>query len=98
MFKRGSMYYVMVGKDCCYCVGGSNAMVMMAASPKGPWSYAGDVGSVVGHTWDKHDPHNFITNAQVMVYMVMVYMAHYSMAHSCAAYMQNPSCGTLLLS
>ena len=64
MFRRGGWYYVLVGNDCCYCVGGSNAMVMMARSPAGPWSYAGDVGSVPGHAFDMHSPNNFVTNAQ----------------------------------
>jgi|EP01047_Picozoa_sp_COSAG01_P037647 hypothetical protein len=64
MFRRGDWYYVLVGNDCCYCVGGSNAMVMMAKTPSGPWSYAGDVGSVPGHKFDIHCPHNFVTNAQ----------------------------------
>ena len=64
MFKRGTWYYVVVGNDCCYCVGGSNAMVMMAKTLAGPWTYAGDVGSVPGHKFDIHSPHNFVTNAQ----------------------------------
>ena len=64
MFRRGDYYYVLVGNDCCYCVGGSNALVMMANSPTGPWVYAGDVGSVPEHKYDTHSPNNFITNAQ----------------------------------
>jgi len=64
MFRRGQWYYVVVGNDCCYCVGGSNAMVMMAKSPMGPWVYAGDIGSVLGHKFDIHSPVNFVTNAQ----------------------------------
>jgi hypothetical protein len=37
---------------------------MMASSPAGPWTFAGDVGSVPGHKFDIHSPHNFVTNAQ----------------------------------
>ena len=30
----------------------------------GPWVYAGDIGSVLGHKFDIHSPVNFVTNAQ----------------------------------
>jgi hypothetical protein len=37
---------------------------MMADSMRGPWKYAGDVGSKPGHTFDPHSPDNYVTKAQ----------------------------------
>lgn len=38
MFKRGSVYYVMLSFDCCFCIWGSDALVFVAGSPLGPWA------------------------------------------------------------
>jgi hypothetical protein len=38
MFKRGSVYYVMLSFDCCFCTWGSDALVFVAGSPLGPWA------------------------------------------------------------
>ena len=38
MFKRGSVYFVMLSFDCCFCSWGSDALVFTAPSPLGPWS------------------------------------------------------------
>ena len=38
MFRRGSVYYVMLSFDCCFCVWGSDALVFVAGSPLGPWA------------------------------------------------------------
>lgn len=37
MFKHDGKYYVLIGSDCCYCTGGSNTIVMMATTLRGPW-------------------------------------------------------------
>ena len=38
MFRRGSVYTVMLSFDCCFCVWGSDALVFVAGSPLGPWA------------------------------------------------------------
>jgi len=38
LFRRGSIYYVMLNFDCCFCQWGSDALVFVAPSPLGPWS------------------------------------------------------------
>lgn len=63
MFKRGEWYYILVGLDCCYCLGGSNALVYMSKSVEGPWVFDRDIGSNPT-PWDPHSPHNFVTKAQ----------------------------------
>ena len=64
VFHRGGKYYVLAGTGCCACIGGSTIYVMMADTMKGPWTYAGDVGSKPGHTFDAHSPDNYVTKAQ----------------------------------
>ena len=64
MFKRNGTYYVTAGTGCCACIGGSSVYVLSAPSIKGPWTFMGDVGSNPGVPFDKHSPHNFVTNAQ----------------------------------
>lgn len=38
LFKRGSTYYTMYGSCCCFCRGGSGAVVYRASSISGPWT------------------------------------------------------------
>ena len=57
LFKRRGKYYVLAGACCCICTGGSNIIVMMADSIRGPWTFAGDVGSNPTH-FDRHSPNN----------------------------------------
>lgn len=66
MFKRAGVYYILVGQGCCACKGGSNVVVYTAASPLGPYTLAGDVGSnaTAGHTYHDSSPYNFVTRAQ----------------------------------
>ena len=52
------------GSGCCACLGGSTVYVLSAPSPAGPYTFQGDIGSVPGHTFDPHSPHNFVTKAQ----------------------------------
>eukprot|EP00038_Savillea_parva_P009838 m.186169 g.186169 ORF g.186169 m.186169 type:complete len:710 (-) comp16687_c0_seq1:65-2194(-) len=63
MFKRNGIYYVMSGTGCCACIGGSTIYVQMATDIKGPWTYAGDVGSNPT-PFDPHSPNNYVTKAQ----------------------------------
>ena len=63
-FQRQGMYYILPGTGCCACKGGSSIYVLTAPHPMGPWQYHGDIGSVPGHTFDPHSPHNYVTNAQ----------------------------------
>ena len=58
-FRRGGKYYVLSGTGCCACIGGSTIYVQMADSMKGPWTFAGDVGSRPGHKFDPHSPDNY---------------------------------------
>jgi len=37
MFKHGGRYYIVYGKDCCYCPQGSNIYVKKADQPLGPY-------------------------------------------------------------
>lgn len=66
MFKRGSIYYLLVGVGCCACLGGSNIVYYTAPSPLGPFTLRGDVGSnkTAGHVFDAHSPFNYVTRAQ----------------------------------
>ena len=57
LFKRRGRYYVLAGACCCVCTGGSNILVMMADSIRGPWTCAGDVGSNPAR-FDAHSPNN----------------------------------------
>jgi hypothetical protein len=41
LFKRKGWYYLLYGNTCCFCATGSNAQVMTATSPLGPWTDAG---------------------------------------------------------
>ena len=63
-FKRKNYYYILGGTTCCACRGGSSIYVFRSQAPLGPWSYVGDIGSVTGHVFDKHDPNNYVTRAQ----------------------------------
>lgn len=38
LFKRSGVYYIMAGSCCCFCRGGSGAVVYSAASLSGPWT------------------------------------------------------------
>ena len=38
MFRRGSVYYIMLSFDCCFCTWGSDALVFVAGAPLGPWA------------------------------------------------------------
>ena len=64
MFKRGDTFYLLFGRDCCACRGGSNIQVYTAASALGPYSFRGDVGSNASQAFDKNSPTNFNTHAQ----------------------------------
>jgi hypothetical protein len=65
MFRRGDTYHILAGSSCCACLGGSNLYTFTAASPRGPWTLHGDVGSnVSAHTFDIHSRWNYVTRAQ----------------------------------
>ena len=63
LFRRDDMYYAFVGRDCCYCLGGSNVFWLTASSIRGPWTLRGDVGSNPG-PFDPHSPNNYVTRGQ----------------------------------
>jgi hypothetical protein len=64
MFKRGGVYYILVGEGCCACIGGSNVVVYTAPAPLGPYTRQGDVGSNTTHAFDPASPFNYVTRAQ----------------------------------
>lgn len=66
MFKRNGTYYVLVGKGCCACKGGSNIEVYTSKSAMGPYTFRGDVGSNTtdGHVFNAKSPYNYVTRAQ----------------------------------
>ena len=64
MFKRAGVYYLLFGKGCCACRGGSNIEVYTAAAPLGPYTSRGDVGSNASQAFDAHSPLNYNTHAQ----------------------------------
>lgn len=70
MFKRGDWYYALVGVPCCYCLGGSNALVYMSKSVDGPWIFDKDIGSNPT-PFDKHSPNNYVTKAQAQKVFVV---------------------------
>jgi len=45
LFKRGSVYYALYGKDCCACTGGSNVWVSHATNALGPYTLQSDIGT-----------------------------------------------------
>lgn len=93
MFKRMGKYYVLAGTGCCACIGGSTIYVMMADSLKGPWSYAGDVGSNPT-PFDAHSPNNYVTKAQAsFVFEVSPASEASSAAHAHAAPTEYIWCG-----
>ncbi len=63
MFKRGSLYYLLAGVDCCACTGGSNMLVYTADHPLGPFTFQADVGSNASHL-NPHVPDHYVTGAQ----------------------------------
>ena len=65
MFQRENIYYLLVGRACCACKGGSNVIVYTADTPAGPWALGSDVGSnTTDHTFDAFSPFNYVTRAQ----------------------------------
>jgi len=63
MFRNNGRYYLLVGSDCCACVGGSNILVYTADQPLGPFTFQSDVGSNPS-PFNLHVPDHFVTNAQ----------------------------------
>lgn len=63
MFKRNGMYYILAGRGCCACIGGSNIEVYSSAHPLGPYIRQGDVGSR-STAFNASSPYNYVTNAQ----------------------------------
>ncbi len=63
MFKRGNVYYLLAGADCCACAGGSNILVYTADHPLGPFTLQSDVGSNPS-PFDAHEPDHYVTGAQ----------------------------------
>ena len=43
MFKRHGLYYALISDSCCYCGGGGTVRSFVAASPLGPYTYAGSI-------------------------------------------------------
>eukprot|EP01084_Bolivina_argentea_P033319 61641_1 len=66
MFKRNGTYYILVGKGCCACKGGSNVEVYTSDKPMGPYLFKFDVGSnyTNGHVFNATSPYNYVTRAQ----------------------------------
>ena len=65
MFKRNGIYFILAGRGCCACKGGSNIRVYSSSvSPLGPYVFQGDVGSRTDKPFDRHSPDNYITRAQ----------------------------------
>ena len=63
MFKRNGAYFILAGKGCCACFGGSNIEVYRSAAPLGPYAYIGDVGSRLA-PFNPFSPNNYVTKAQ----------------------------------
>ena len=63
MFKRDSIYYLLLGVDCCACAGGSNILVYTAPHPLGPFTFQADVGSNPSR-FNAHVPDHYVTSAQ----------------------------------
>jgi hypothetical protein len=43
LFKRGGVYWALVSDSCCYCEQGGLVRAFYAASPLGPYTYAGEI-------------------------------------------------------
>lgn len=63
LFKRGTTYYVSYGSCCCFCRGGSGAVVYKSQSINGPWVRQAldvncnrtDAGSICGAYGDRNN-------------------------------------------
>lgn len=66
LFTREGLYYLLVGKGCCACKGGSDIEVYRATRVSGPYAFLGDVGSnhTAGHTFSPTSQYNYVTKAQ----------------------------------
>eukprot|EP00658_Telonema_sp_P-2_P024594 TRINITY_DN19882_c0_g1_i1.p2 TRINITY_DN19882_c0_g1~~TRINITY_DN19882_c0_g1_i1.p2 ORF type:complete len:269 (+),score=51.89 TRINITY_DN19882_c0_g1_i1:83-889(+) len=45
MLERDGVWYAIVASDCCFCAGGSSAIVYRASSPMGPWVRGRDLNA-----------------------------------------------------
>jgi len=43
LFRRGQYYYAVFGHTCCFCGAGSDARVLIATNPLGPYKQIGDI-------------------------------------------------------
>jgi len=77
LFTREGLYYLLVGKGCCACKGGSDIEVYRSTRVSGPYSFLGDVGSnhTDGHTFSPTSPYNYVTKAQNSIWINGKYFA-----------------------
>ena len=47
-FKRGGFFYIIHGDLCCFCRVGSDAKVLVATDPMGPWTYVTQLNPISG--------------------------------------------------
>lgn len=64
MFKHNAVYFILAGRGCCACRGGSNIEVFTSSSPLGPFTHRGDIGSNP-QPFNPHSPLNYVTAAQM---------------------------------
>lgn len=43
MLRKGDVYYVIIASGCCFCSGGSSAILYTSSSPLGPFTYRYDL-------------------------------------------------------
>merc|ERR1712181_78064 len=60
MGKRKGTYYILVGRNCCFCKAGSGVIVLTASSPMGPWTEHGQVGRYKNGTSVSGAQQNFV--------------------------------------
>ena len=66
LFRRGILYYVLLGRTCCFCPQGSGSMVFRSAAPLGPYEYRGNINRHAPRPTadDAGDPGDIIIPAQ----------------------------------
>jgi hypothetical protein len=45
MFRRGKIYYLLMGRCCCFCGFGANIRVYTSTAAMGPWSMANEINT-----------------------------------------------------
>jgi len=51
LFKRGGIFYLLMGQCCCFCQSGTNLLVFTASHPLGPYTQQGEINPMVNGSY-----------------------------------------------